>query len=110
MRAFHDRDPKGRFLYGYCADGLSLYTLNTSTGAVSELATSPFQASTGQFGVLVIAESSGQFVYLVKSDLLPAPATSTPTLDTFHVDAATPVLGLWSRPQTSTRRGITCCS
>jgi hypothetical protein len=85
-------DPKGRFLYGYCADGLSMYTLNTSTGAVSEVATSPFQASTGQFGVLVFAESSGQFVYLVKSDLLPAPATSTLTLDTFRVDATTPAL------------------
>ena len=85
-------DPKGRFLYGYCADGLSMYTLSTSTGAVSEVATSPYQASTGQFGVLVVAESSGQFVYLVKSDLLPAPATSTLALDTFHVDAATPAL------------------
>jgi hypothetical protein len=85
-------DPKGRFLYGYCADGLSMYALNTTTGAATEIATSPFQASTGQFGVLVVAESSGQFVYLVKSDLLQAPATSTLTLDTFHVDAATPAL------------------
>jgi len=85
-------DPKGRFLYGYCADGLSMYALNATTGAATEVATSPFQASTGQFGVLVVGESSGQFVYLVKSDLLPAPATSTLTLDTFHVDAATPAL------------------
>jgi hypothetical protein len=85
-------DPKGRFLYGYCADGLSMYALNTTTGAATEIATSPFQASTGQFGVLVVAESSGQFDYLVKSDLLPAPATSTLTLDTFHVDEATPAL------------------
>ena len=85
-------DPKGRFLYGYCADGLSMYTLDASTGAVSEVATSPYQASTGQFGVLVIAESSGQFVYLLKSDLLAAPATSTLTLDTFHVDATAPAL------------------
>jgi hypothetical protein len=85
-------DPKGRFLYGYCADGLSMYALNSSTGAVNEVAASPFQASTGQFGVLVVAESSGQFVYLVKSDLLAAPATSTLTLDTFQVDAATPAL------------------
>jgi Abnormal spindle-like microcephaly-assoc'd, ASPM-SPD-2-Hydin len=85
-------DPKGRFLYGYCADGLSMYALNTTTGAATEVATSPFQASTGQFGVLVVAENSGQFVYLVKSDLLPAPAASTLTLDTFHVDAATPAL------------------
>jgi len=85
-------DPKGRFLYGYCADGLSMYALNSTTGAATEVATSPFQASTGQFGVLVAAESSGQFVYLVKSDLLPAPATSTLTLDTFHVDAGTPAL------------------
>jgi hypothetical protein len=85
-------DPKGRFLYGYCADGLSMYTLDASTGAVSEVATSPYQASTGQFGVLVIAESSGQFVYLLKSDLLAAPATSTLTLDTFHIDATAPAL------------------
>jgi hypothetical protein len=85
-------DPKGRFLYGYCADGLSMYTLDASTGAVNEVATSPYQASTGQFGVLVLAESSGQFVYLLKSDLLAAPATSTLTLDTFHVDATAPAL------------------
>lgn len=85
-------DPKGRFLYGYCADGLSMYALNTATGAATEIPTSPFQASTGQFGVLVVPESSGQFVYLVKSDLLAAPATSTLTLDTFQVDAATPAL------------------
>ncbi len=85
-------DPKGRFLYGYCADGVAMYTLNTGTGALAEVATSPYQASTGQFGVLVIAESSGQFVYLLKSDLLPAPATSTLTLDTFHVEAVSPAL------------------
>ena len=85
-------DPKGRYLYGYCADGLSMYTVDAATGAVSEVATSPFQASTGQFGVLVIAESSGQFVYLLKSDLLPAPSTSTVRLDTFQVDPSAPGL------------------
>jgi hypothetical protein len=85
-------DPKGRFLYGYCADGLSMYAVDAITGAAREVATSPYQASTGQFGVLVVAESSGQYVYLLKSDLLAAPATSTLTLDTFHVDAATPAL------------------
>jgi hypothetical protein len=69
-----------------------MYALNTTTGAATEIATSPFQASTGQFGVLVFAESSGQFVYLVKSDLLLAPAVSSLTLDTFQVDAATPAL------------------
>ena len=85
-------DPKGRFLYGYCADGLSMYTLDASTGAATEVATSPYQVSTGQFGVLVIAESSGQFVYLLKSDLLAAPVTSSLTLDTFQVDATAPAL------------------
>jgi centrosomal CEP192-like protein/ASPM-SPD-2-Hydin domain-containing protein len=85
-------DPKGRFLYGYCADGLSMYALDAITGAVHEVATSPYQASTGQFGVLVIAESSGQFVYLVKSDLLATPSTSKLTLGTFHVDASAPAL------------------
>ncbi|HET6931649.1 MAG TPA: hypothetical protein VFI45_15085, partial [Candidatus Acidoferrum sp.] len=85
-------DPKGRFLYGYCADGLSMYSLNATTGAVVEVAASPFQASTGQSGVLVVAESSGQFVYLLKSDLLPTPATSSLTLDTFQVDPTVPGL------------------
>ena len=85
-------DPKGRFLYGYCTSGLSMYSVSATTGAANEVATSPFQASTGQFEVLVVAESSGQFVYLLKSDLLAAPATSTLTLDTFHVDATTPAL------------------
>src|SRR5258708_23004785 len=69
-----------------------MYALDSSTGAVSEVTPSPYQASTGQFGVLVVAESSGQFVYVVKSDLLAAPSTSTLTLDTFHVDTATPAL------------------
>jgi hypothetical protein len=85
-------DPKGRFLYGYCANGLSMYSVNASTGAANEVAGSPFQVSPGQFGVLVFAESSGQFVYLLKSDLLTPPANSTLTLDTFQVDAATPGL------------------
>jgi len=74
------------------------YALDSSTGAVSEVATSPYQASTGQFGVLGVAESSGQFVYLVKSDLLAAPSTSTLTLDTFHVDTATPRAGAGEQP------------
>ena len=86
-------DPKGRFLYGYCADGLSMYALNTTTGAATEVATSPYPGFDRTIRrVWCVAESSGQFVYLVKSDLLPAPATSTLTLDTFHVDAATPAL------------------
>jgi Abnormal spindle-like microcephaly-assoc'd, ASPM-SPD-2-Hydin len=85
-------DPKGRYLYGYCADGLSMYTVDAATGAASEVATSPFQASTGQFGVLVVAESTGQFVYLLKSDLLAAPGTSTLTLDTFQVNPSAPGL------------------
>ncbi|HTB95170.1 MAG TPA: choice-of-anchor D domain-containing protein [Candidatus Sulfotelmatobacter sp.] len=85
-------DPKGRYLYGYCVDGLSMYTVDAATGAASEVAASPFQASTGQFGVLVIAESTGQFVYLLKSDLVPAPGASTLTLDTFQVNPSAPGL------------------
>src|ERR1700676_1570819 len=85
-------DPKGRYLYGYCSNGLSMYIVDALSGAASEVATSPFQASTGQFGVLVIAESTGQFVYLLKSDLLAAPSASTLTLDTFQVDPRGPGL------------------
>jgi hypothetical protein len=54
-------DPKGRFLYGYCADGLSMYTLDASTGAVTEVATSPYQVSgdRGKFGAIRVPAEVG---------------------------------------------------
>lgn len=84
-------DVKARFLFGPCGDGVSIYTFNQSTGAVAELAASPFAASTSGTVVAVIAESTGQFVYVVKTSPPSIPSNVTQfvvTLDSFTIDAA----------------------
>lgn len=40
-------NPKARYLFGACGDGVSLYSFSGSTGAVAEVANSPFAVSTG---------------------------------------------------------------
>ncbi len=64
-------DPTGHFLFGLCGEGLAMSSLDSATGIVTETPTSPYSASvsTGQTGVPLVAESSGQYVYLLKSHL-----------------------------------------
>jgi hypothetical protein len=83
-------DAKGRFLFGVCGDGLALYTFDAASGTVAEIAASPFNASTGTC-TLIVAESTGQYVYLIKS-ATPNQAAQTLYLDTFQIDATTPAL------------------
>jgi hypothetical protein len=85
-------DARGRFLFETCGDGLSMYTLDPTTGAVAELAASPFALSTGNSGILVIAESTGQYVYLLKAILPGTPTINSLTVDIFQIDANTPAL------------------
>ena len=87
-------DPKGRFLYGQCGDGLAMYTLDPTTAAIAEIPASPFAISKfpNSTNGAVIPESTGQYVYLVKNDLSGTDATQNLFLDTFQVDAATPTL------------------
>ena len=73
-------------------DGLSMYTLDPTTGAVAELAASPFAVSTGNSGMLVIAESTGQYVYLLKAILPGMPTVNSLIVDIFQIDASTPAL------------------
>jgi len=79
-------DPKGRFAYGPCGLGASMYTLNATTGAVAEVTGSPFGASTDTTLGDVAAESTGQYVYVLKFSLNDS-NPSTVLLDTFQVDA-----------------------
>jgi hypothetical protein len=51
-------DPKGRFAYGPCGLGASMYTID-ATGAAAEVAGSPFGASTDPQIGYVAAESTG---------------------------------------------------
>jgi hypothetical protein len=61
-------DPTGSFLFGICGEGVSMYTLDSTTGILAETAASPYFASVsnGQTGVTLISESTGQSVYLLK--------------------------------------------
>lgn len=87
-------DPTGSFLFAVCGDGVAMYTLNSTTGVVSETSSSPYFASvsTGQSGLLVAPESTGQYVYLLKGGLTQWPTPSTFTFDTFQIDPTTPAL------------------
>lgn len=80
-------DPKGRFLYGPCGLGASMYSLNATTGAVAEVTGSPFSASTDTRLGSVTAESSGQFIYVLKFNLNDLyPNNTTVLLDSLAVD------------------------
>lgn len=85
-------DAKGRFLFGMCGAGLSLYTYDSATGTIAEVAASPFAASTGDQSNLIVAESSGQYVYLLKINPAGSPNSQSLFLDTFQIDSSTPRL------------------
>jgi hypothetical protein len=85
-------EPKGRFLFGGCGNGLSMYTLNGSTGIITEVLTSPFSASVGNTDLLFSAENTGQYVYLLKVISTGSNSSTNLILDTFQIDAQTPAL------------------
>ena len=79
-------DPKGRFLYGPCGLGASMYTMDATTGAVAEVTGSPFAGSTNTRLGSVAAESTGQYVYVLKFNFNDT-SNSSVILDTLQVDA-----------------------
>ena len=85
-------DAKGRFLFGPCGDGVAAYSFNSGTGSVSEVANSPFAASSSGRPWAVIAESTGQFVYVLKMGAETFPTSTTMTLDSFVIDPANQTL------------------
>jgi len=97
---FHDAcvpsaiDPQGRFLYSTCGDGASMYTLDSTAATVTEVPNAPFAASQLREFItnLVIPESSGHFVYVLKQDYSGSNLTNNFYIDTFQVDPATPTL------------------
>ena len=86
-------EPRGQFLFGICSDGLAMYSFNSTSGAIQEIPSSPFNASvvSGTYSFLVAPESTGQFVYLLKFSE-PTPGAVTYRLDKFQIDRATPQL------------------
>jgi hypothetical protein len=86
-------DPQGQFLIGTCGDGLMMYTFDSSSGAILEVANAPWIASLTGYPFLVAPESTGQFVYLLKFAQLSGTAGPySYILDTFQIDRTTPQL------------------
>ncbi len=86
-------EPQGQFLFGTCGDGLAMYSFDSTSGAVQEIATSPYAISSGPtlYPFLVAPESTSQFVYLLKFSA-PTVGAVTYTLDKFQIDRTTPQL------------------
>jgi 6-phosphogluconolactonase (cycloisomerase 2 family)/uncharacterized caspase-like protein len=61
-------EPKGKFLYvaNSDSDNVSAFTINSSTGALSEVSGSPFRAGAAPYGVAV--DPTGRFVYVANKD------------------------------------------
>ncbi len=82
-------EPKYRFLFGAYGNGLSMYTLDGSTGLIAEVPASPFAASIGNLAQLLVAESTGQYVYLLKTSSTASTSTNSLILDSFQIEAQT---------------------
>ena len=85
-------EAKQQFMYGACGDGLSMYSLDGSTGVVTEIPTSPFTASIGNYSAAIVPEATGQYVYLIKVSSFDETSSLTVSMDTFQVDRSTPAL------------------
>lgn len=86
-------EPQGQFLYGVCGDGQAMYSFNSTSGAVQEIASSPYSisAQASFYPFVVTPESTGQFVYLLKFSE-PTPSAVSYELDKFQIDRTTPSL------------------
>jgi hypothetical protein len=88
-----DQQSPPNFLFGVCANGLAMYSFDSTSGAVAEISSSPYTApnTTGN-GAYAVAEATGQYVYLVKFTLPDAVGNYQFILDQFQIDRTTPSL------------------
>ena len=86
-------EPQGQFLFGVCGDGLAMYSFNSTSGAVQEIASSPYSITAQAlfYPFVVAPESTGQFVYLLKFSE-PTPGAVSYELDKFQIDRTSPLL------------------
>ena len=82
-------DFTGRFLFtanGNVNPGkISMFTVDTNTGAVQEVPNSPFSSAATNAPVFLSTENSGQFVYVINANGSQAGSSS---FETFNIDAA----------------------
>lgn len=85
-------DPSGKFAYvaNNGGDGVSAYTINTTSGALTPVAGSPFAGFAGPAGVTV--DPSGRFVYVANAANITSGSVSALTIDGSS-GALTPVAG-----------------
>ncbi len=82
-------EPQGQFLLGVCGDGLAMYSFDSTSGSVLELANAPWSASSTGYPFLAAPESTGQYVYLLKFTGPVGASVYSYVLDTFLIKRPT---------------------
>lgn len=82
---FQTLDVQGRFLFGLGTNSISMYQVNSTTGAFSQVPNSPFATgNTNQPGFIAV-EPSGQYIAVVNRA---SPIQGQGSIETFRIDAA----------------------
>jgi hypothetical protein len=82
---FQTLDVQGRFLFGVGTNSVHMYQVNSSTGAFSEVPTSPFASPNTNQPLFIAVESTGQYIAVINK-VGQNPGESS--IETFQINAA----------------------
>lgn len=82
---FQTLDVQGRFLFGVGANSIHMYQVNSSTGAFSEVPTSPFASPNTNQPLFIAVEPTGQYIAVINK-VGQNPGESS--IETFQINAA----------------------
>jgi 6-phosphogluconolactonase (cycloisomerase 2 family) len=82
---FQTLDVQGRFLFGVGTNSVHMYQVNSTTGALSEVPTSPFASPNTNQPLFIAVESTGQYIAVVNK-VGQNPGESS--IETFQINAA----------------------
>lgn len=82
---FQTLDVQGRFLFGVGTNSIHMYQVNSSTGAFSEVPTSPFASPNTNQPLFITVESTGQYIAVINK-VGQNPGESS--IETFQINAA----------------------
>jgi hypothetical protein len=82
---FQTLDVQGRFLFGVGTNSIHMYQINSTTGAFSEVPTSPFASPNTNQPLFIAVESTGQYIAVInKAGKNPGESS----IETFQINAA----------------------
>jgi hypothetical protein len=82
---FQTLDVQGRFLFGVGTNSIHMYQVNSSTGAFSEVPTSPFASPNTNQPLFITVESTGQYIAVI-NEVGQNPGESS--IEAFQINAA----------------------